>query len=338
MLETKSDSVNAIGRRALQNIIEQNPDEGVPAEKLFEELYRPSASRCLNNYLTVLSAVSQQILGGHVPPRPKMLTALLFTLCNSDNNIRTTSARLLRALDEKRDDADAASCKLQDFDMSISDRTPAVYFKAQFDISSKLAQAFAASSDIIFSQFSKVFRGMTSPEDQRRFVHVIIPWLQFLDLQPQETGKMTPATYMVLMNLLEISFNYTGPLQHEVGALWATLVSNNLNNIEVILEFTMALTLEKKSPQLVEVARQIIVWVFQAETQPYQPPQPPQAAKDNRVKIALLQQIVPDKMGGEDQLESPSIYRTQAEDKYAHVGQVPLQHTDPHHPVRNRLI
>lgn len=328
MFEKDSDSVNAIGRRALRNIIEQNPDEPVPAQKLIGKLYKARSTRCLNNYLTVLSTVSQHILGGHDPPRPKILTALLYTLAHSDGSIRTTSARLLRVLDEKRDDPKAPSCKLQAFEMSISDRTPAVYRKAHFDISEKLASAIVVPPDAVFSEFARHFRKLPNPEEQRSFVHAILPWITKLELQLQESKEVTHTTYMVLMNLLEITFTYSAPLQHEVQAMWKALVVGNRGNVRLILDFTMALTVEKKNPRLVEVARQIIVFISETP----KPGEPLQLASQPMID-ALLQQIIPQKMEFDDEPWRPSAQRVDALQKYPHTADIPMQQLDQHHSV-----
>lgn len=323
MFLKNSDSVNDIGRRALRNIYVNNPREQMPRQKLITKLYDGTSMRCLNNYLSVASSVGISHLVRTLGT-PTVLTALLFTLSNSDGTIRTMSARLLRELDEMPDSSKAVpSCKIQTFDMSISDRTPAVYKKAQFGISAKLAEAFASISDNVFAEFSRHFKRLgANAEEQRNFIHAILPWIKNLDLQwQQQSQEITPRAYMVLMNLLEITLNYSAPLQHEVQALWQTLVAGPYRgNVRLILDFTMDLTLEKRNPQLVEVARQIIV--FLSDTQ-----------AGERLVDGLIQQIAPMKMEHEEGGGAIRSHPPDTAKRYAHIGDIPLEQTDPHNPV-----
>lgn len=325
MFERDSDSVNVIGRRALVNIIENNADESIPIQRMITRLYDARSTRCLNNYLTVVATVTRGLLNRDTLEHSTLLTALLFTLSSSDGHIRTTSARLLRHLDERRELAKGTSCRLQNFEMSISDRTPAVYKKAQYDITSRLAEAFAYCADDVFAEFAKNFHRLRqNAEDQRNFVHAILPWLKNLDLQLQESLEVTSTAYMVLMNLLEITFNYSAPLQHEVQALWQTLVAGpHRGNVRLILEFTMNLTLVKRNPLLVEVVRQIIV--FLSDT-----------TAGERLIDALLQNIVPWKMVYDPDKEAQRIQNSHPPEvgkKYTYIGEILPQQTDSQYPV-----
>lgn len=330
MFTKDSDTINAFGRRALTNIILQNKDERRPAEIALENIYKATTTRCLKGYLEVILVTFDHLMG--LVGRPMILTALLYTLASSDGNIRTLTARLLRALDEHRvresvkaGDTVARPCNVQEYDMSISDRTAAVYKKANFDLTLKLSRAFSSQSDLVFAQFSKNFqllRGNT--EGQRSFVHAILPWLTEFELQVSESGDLTAPSYMMLMNLMEITLTYAAPLQHEIQALWQALVSHNKGNISIILNFTMDLTLEKKNPSLVEVARQIIVFMSTTRT-------------GEQLRTALLQQIVPSKMQSDERQTGPKMQALhEAAQKYAHVGYIPLGNTDSQHPVSLR--
>lgn len=327
MFTRNSDKANEIGRRALTSIILQNRDERLPAEITLENFYEATTTRCLKSYLEVTLVTFDHLMA--LVGRPKILTALLYTLANSDGSIRTLSARLLRALDENRvrdsvkdGNNEARPCNVQEYDMSISDRTTAVYKKANFDLTLKLSRAFSSQSDLVFAEFSKNFQKLkANTEGQRSFVHAILPWLTEFELQVSEAGDLTAPSYMMLMNLMEITLNYSAPLQHEIQALWQALVSHNKGNISIILTFTMDLTLEKRNPALVEVARQIIVFMSTTRT-------------GEQLRTALLQQIVPSKMESDERQTGSKMQALyEAAQRYAHIGQIPLGHTDPQHPV-----
>ena len=187
----------------------------------------------------------------------RILGAVLFLLGNQKSEIRRKSARLLRLMEQRLQ----KNSKIQDFDISISDRTTAVYKLAQFEISKVLARQHTELAFFVFSQFSLHFKGI-DPDSQRNMVAAILPWIQVIELQVDPNGGPTAQSYMVLANLLQITTKADGALHNEIQALWQALATGpHAGNVQLILDFVISLCLDRRDQNFVDYAKQIIVYL-----------------------------------------------------------------------------
>ena len=190
-------------------------------------------------------------------PFSSVLGAGLFTLGNDKSEIRSKSALLLRTLEERQQ----KSSKIQDFDISISDKTTAVYKLAQFEISKRLAKQHSELAFLVFSEFTKYFKGL-DPNHQRNMVAAILPWIQTIELQLDPNGGPTAVSYMLLANLFEITIKFSNSLHNEVQALWQALATGpHAGNVQLVLDFIMSLCLDKREQNFVDFAKQIVVFL-----------------------------------------------------------------------------
>lgn len=245
-----------IGRRALQNLIIHNIDYPLLLEHTVERCYTCESSNALESYFEVTT----KVLDEH-PDYPlafwRILGAVLFTLGNEKSSLRVKSARLLRNLEERLQ----KTSRLQDFDISISDRTTAVYKLAQFEISKRLAKQHTELVFHIFSQFALHFKG-AMPDRQRNMIAAILPWIQVIELQLDPGGGPTPQSYMLLANLLEITTKASGALHNEVQALWQALATGpHGGNVQLVLDFVISLCLDRREQSFVDYVKQIIVYL-----------------------------------------------------------------------------
>ncbi|KAL8719005.1 MAG: hypothetical protein Q9225_003925 [Loekoesia sp. 1 TL-2023] len=256
IFSTVNDKMHLIGRRALHNLIVCNTDCPFLLEHTIEMCYASERSNALESYFEVAT----KILMEH-PDYPlafwRILGAVLFTLGNEKGAVRIKSARLLRTLEQRQQ----KSSKLQDFDISVSDRTTAVYKLAQFEISKRLAKQHTEYAFHIFSQFSVHFKNV-SPDSQRNMVAAILPWIQAIELQLDPNGGPTAQSYMLLANLLEITTKASGVLHNEVQALWQALATGPYGgNVQLVLDFVISLCLDRREQSFVDYAKQIIVYL-----------------------------------------------------------------------------
>ena len=187
----------------------------------------------------------------------RILGAVLFTLGNSKSDVRMKSAKLLRLLEQRQQ----KNSKIQDFDISISDRTTAVYKLAQFEISKRLAKQYTELAFFIFSEFSIHFKDI-HPDSQRNMVAAILPWIQVMELQLEPNGGPTTQSYMLLANLLEITTKASGALHNEIQALWQALATGpHAGNVQLILDFVINLCLDRREQSFVDYAKQIVVFL-----------------------------------------------------------------------------
>lgn len=256
IMSTVSDKEHQIGRRALKNLIVHNKDYPHLMEKSIEMCYASGQTKALESYFEV---VTQVLIEHKDYPLPfwRILALVLFTLGNEEREVRMKSAHLLKTLEARRQ----KSSKIQDFDISIADKTTAVYKLAQFETSKRLSQMHADLTFTIFSEFSLHFRNL-KPDYQRTVVAAILPWVQSIELQLDPNGGPTARSYMLLCNLIEITIRCSSTLPNEVQALWQALATGpHGGNVQLILDFIISVCLERKEQNYINYAKQIIVFL-----------------------------------------------------------------------------
>jgi len=256
IFSTVSDKWHSIGRRALKNLIIYNKEHTYLMERSIEMCYVTERPKAIESYFEVVT----EVLLEH-PDYPlefrRILGAVLVTLGNPKREIRMKSAKLLRKLEERQQ----KSSRLQDFDISISDKTTAVYKLAQFDISKRLASQHSDLAFTLFSEFALHFRSLR-PDSQRNMVAAILPWVQTMELQLDPNGGPTARSYMLLTNLFEITIRCSTILPNQVQALWQALATGpHGGNVQLVLDFIISLCLERKEQNFVEYAKQIVVFL-----------------------------------------------------------------------------
>ena len=261
IFQDPSDKLHAIGRRALLNLISFNRDAPFLMEYAVEQCYVADRPRMLESYFEVVAKILNDY-PDYPLPFWRVLGAMLFTLGDDNGDIRTKSAKLLHRLEQRRQQTSG----IQEFDISISDKTKAVYKQAQFDISHKLSEKHTELAFFVFSQFSAHFRSMNArPESQRNMVATILPWIRVIELQVEAKGGPTSQSYMVLANLLEITTKASPALHNEIQALWQALAARHAGNVQLVLDFVICLCLDRRDQTLVSLTKQIVVYLSKTQ-------------------------------------------------------------------------
>lgn len=251
-----SDRMHVIGRRALKNLIVHNKDFPYLLEDSISKCYLAEIPKVLESYFGVVT----QVLIEHPDyPMPfwRLLGIGLYTLGSELSEIRSKSAHVLRALEERQQ----RSSKIQDYDISISDKTKAVYKLAQFEISKRLSRQHPELAFFIFSEFTAYFKNLQAGA-QQNMVAAILPWIQIIELQLDPNGGPTAHSYVLLANLFEITIRSSSALHNEVQALWQALATGpHAGNVQLVLDFIMSLCLDRREQNFVEFAKQIVVFL-----------------------------------------------------------------------------
>lgn len=256
IFDSASDRTHALGRRALKNLLLHNKEHSFLLSHAIEECYHAKNPKALFSYFTVATQVLTDG-GDDRIPFWKILSAALYTLGNENSEIRMKSARLLRTLEERL----GKNSKLQDLDISISDKTTAVYKLAQFEISRRLAKQHADMAFHVFSEFTRYFGGLV-PDHQRNMVAAMLPWIQTIELQLLPSGGPTASSYMLMVNLFEITARSSSVLHNEIQALWQALATGPYGgNVQVVLDFIIAICLDRREQNFVDYAKQIVVFL-----------------------------------------------------------------------------
>ncbi|EDN92736.1 hypothetical protein SS1G_08599 [Sclerotinia sclerotiorum 1980 UF-70] len=256
IFNTGSDRMHVIGRRALKNLIVHNKEFPYLLEHSITRCYLAEAAKVLQSYFGVVTEVLIEY-PDYPMPFWRLLGIGLYTLGSELSDIRIKSARILRALEERQQ----RSSKIQDFDISISDKTKAVYKLAQFEISKRLSANHSELAFLIFSEFTMYFKELQAGP-QRNVVAAILPWIQIIELQLDPNGGPTAQSYVLLANLFEITIRCSSSLHNEVQALWQALATGpHAGNVQLVLDFIMSLCLDRREQNFVEYAKQIVVFL-----------------------------------------------------------------------------
>jgi hypothetical protein len=254
IFETPSDRTHAIGRRALTNLLIHNREHPYLLDRAIEMCYLSKSAKALESYFEVVTQVLMY-REDYTLPFWKVLSAGLYTLGHEHSGIRMKSARLLRTLEAR----EQKNSKLQDLDISISDKTIAVYKLAQFETSRRLAKQHSELAFLVFSQFSYYFKDL-QPDHQRNMVAAMLPWVQTVELQVNPDGGPTANSYMLLVNMFEITVRCGTALHNEIQALWQALATGPYGgNVQLILNFIINLCLDKREQNYVDFSKQIVV-------------------------------------------------------------------------------
>ncbi|KAL7784903.1 cell morphogenesis N-terminal domain-containing protein [Trichoderma ceciliae] len=258
-----SDKMNVIGRRALKNLVVHNKEYPYLLEHCIARCYLADVSKVLESYFMVTVEVLQEH-GDYPCPFWKLLALCLFMLGNDQSEVRSKSSTVLRVLETRQQ----RNSKIQDFDISVSDKTQAVYKLAQFEISKRLANQYTELAFHVISEFTLYFKDL-QPAAQRNVVAVVLPWIQAIELTLDPNGGPTAQSYVLLANLLEITIKSGGALHNEVQALWQALATGpHLGNVRLVLDFIMQLCLERREQNFVEYAKQIVVFLSTSNSSP----------------------------------------------------------------------
>lgn len=277
-----NDRMKMIGRRALRNLIVYNQEFFYLLEHCISRCYLTDVPKVLESYFTVVTEVLLEH-ADYPSPFWKLLGLCLFTLGNDQSEIRSRSAQVLQAIEGRH--LQTKTSKIQDFDISISDKTKAVYKLAQYKISERLSKQHAELAFYLFSEFTLYFKDL-QPVNQRSIIAVILPWIQSVELVVDPNGGPTGQSYVLLANLLEITIKSSAALHNEVQALWQALATGPYpGNVRLVLDFIMSLCLERREQNFVEYAKQIVVFLASTNSNP-----------GHKVVEFLLLQITPKAM------------------------------------------
>ncbi len=258
VLNSAGDRMQHVGMRALHNILKHNGDH--------PELLLTAISRCydgdtddkaMRSYFTVISNLL--VKDPDYPYEVRQAFALgLFKIGDENALVRAQAAKLLKAAEKRFYNS---SC-LSDYEISVADKTTAVYKQAQYLLSARLAKEHPDQILLVFSEFTVHFE-VVNAKSRRDLTEVLLPWVQTVELQlDPNAADLSPSTYMVLANLFEITIKYSDKMGNEVAALWMALATGpHIGNLKAALDFVVEQSLERRDPAFVEYGKQVLVFL-----------------------------------------------------------------------------
>jgi len=253
---TPSDRTHRIGRRALKNILLHNQKTTLLNDAIRLCYVYESSSKATQSYFSVICEVLKEV-PNYLNGIWKIMTLCLFKLGDENADIRLQAAKLLRVTEE----GEFGISRVQDFEVSISDKTVAVYKRAQFQLSKTLSLYYCNLAVFVFSELTMFFN-LTEGKAQRDILHALLPWIQQIDLTLEPSGELSPSSYMVLANLFEITVKFSSKIHSEIQAVWQSLATAPyMGNVQVILDFIINQSLERREQSFVEYGKQVIVFL-----------------------------------------------------------------------------
>lgn len=215
-----------------------------------------SSAKATQSYFTVVCEVLR-VCPHYMEGMWKIMALCLYKLGDENSEIRLQAAKLLRATEE----AVSGLSKVQDFEVSISDKTVAVYKRAQYQLSKMLSGEYSAITPFVVSELTMFFNG-TDPKAQRDILHALLPWIQRINLTREPNDDLSPSSYMVLANLYEMTVKFSNKIHSEIQAIWQALGTAPFpGNVRVILDFIIHQSLERREQSFVESGKQIVVFL-----------------------------------------------------------------------------
>lgn len=265
LLCSNSDNIHDLGKKALSNILKLNPENTEIFQEVLSQCYKSqdNPKTTESYYVTFVSFLMEN---KKFVSSPVGLYCLVTFLIGDDNLlIRSYSMKLLTFMESKFHNSDSVKV----FARSVNSTNRVVYKKALFEISVHLASLHPEDAFERISYLTMCFNRVNNTT-RSNILSCLLPWVQTVELafkedEEEEADKkdaktindLTPASIMVLNNLFEITVKFSSIILNEVEALWVALGSR-LSNFDIIVEYLITNSLERKNATFVSYARQII--------------------------------------------------------------------------------
>ncbi|ORY78129.1 cell morphogenesis N-terminal-domain-containing protein [Protomyces lactucae-debilis] len=258
IFSSSSERLHKIGRRALSNLLTFNHDYRLLYEEAVHQCYTHDLDgKAAQSYFTVVSDVLTTQTANPCSCS-QMLAICLLKAGDKETAVRSRALNLLRTIELQ---FYGSSC-VDNFSAMVVNLNPVVYKRGQYLLAAQLAKEHSDQKNLIFSECCKFFR-LVDTTLQRDVVAILLPWIQSIELQLDINGEhLNAASYMVLVNLFEITLRFRGTLLNEVEGLWTALVSGSYpGNVKAILDFTIAQSVSRRDPLFVNCGKQVVVYL-----------------------------------------------------------------------------
>ncbi|KTW28436.1 hypothetical protein T552_01699 [Pneumocystis carinii B80] len=255
---SQNERVSDLGSKALFNLLRYNLDYPVLLEKSMQKCYESRMkSKSAQYYFSVLVDV---LIDAAIFPYSihQVLVLCLFKIGDKNLDVRINALRLLKYSEELV----FGKSLVSGFEAAIFNNTVSIYRRGQYLLLSSYSKEYSDLAFTVFSECLKCFY-LVSEELQKDIIIILLPWIQVIELQFDAFNEdLDLSSYMVLVNLLEISVKYGDKFQNEIEELWSALVSGPyVGNIKIILDFFMSKCIERRDSVFVIFAKYVIIYL-----------------------------------------------------------------------------
>ena len=256
IFSSENEKLIFFGRNAVEAIILHNDEhEATISRELIDFCYnRPSHFESAKAYFLAYCNVAESI--SCTDDKSLTIVLLIYKLADEDVLVRKTALELLCKL-ERRYFGDTTS---KVHEIAIVSPLSATYSLGQYNVSSLLA---GDRPELGFFIISEIFSRMESVDanGQKTLFHIMLPWLQGIDLTTEERfGEMVQLSSLLLWNLFYCNVKYGKDNEKELQEAWSMLVSN-MKNTTAIVAFLIQLGLEKRGHLFALHAKRIMLYI-----------------------------------------------------------------------------
>lgn len=254
LFNADSETIKAIGMRALENLLEKNKENA--------QIFRDVALQCVSFhsqpnvarlYFTTLCKVVLN-MENLILEENELVSLGLYGLVSDEEHTRGYAVDLLSVVESQLHNSSYTKV----FKERLASTSKAVYKSTAKEISSIFAELL--SQDMCLEIFSNLVRVLNLfPFDRKKDLLVLMtPWVNQFTLKAIDDLD----TFMVLNNLFYITIDLNDELPLEVEQLWISLgKGNSFQNIHVSLEYIMTMSINHRNPAFVEHARDVVLYL-----------------------------------------------------------------------------
>lgn len=276
LFESSNRQNNAIARRALRSLLDCNVGHRALVGQTIDMAFSESEKRpilksvfgILVDYFVAQGSSDEGTATDQSTPLEQIICLGLIKLGHPEAEVRRRAFVLLRTYAP-------VTCPIHAIEGGVGSPLPATYLRAQRDISSILAFAFASLKVAVLSEYT--LRLPLIDSARRATTLGLLPeWLQQIDLVPAEyaneewklsveaTTSGSPLPYQTtaaLANLMALTIRYGDEHNFEIQDMWASLAEGGASferNARVVVRFLVSEALYLRSPTFVTHAKRAV--------------------------------------------------------------------------------
>ncbi|KAH3676066.1 hypothetical protein WICMUC_002363 [Wickerhamomyces mucosus] len=259
-----NERIYALAKKALKTLFKSNGGSVELFNEAFKRCINDQNSSVIENYYVVLASSLIDYQQSSPLEKHKLLVLALYGVGFNNLEIRSSAIELLIFLEKNFYDAEY----IPTFKERVKNKNKIIYKRALLDISTYLASSHPEENLFLVSELTLHFHTV-SYESRRDILTILLPWLQTIELKSSEKTEtdgfsdIDASSYMILINLFEITMKFSESIPNEIEALWIALGNgNNFNNTNFIIQFALHTSLLKRNSMFVEISSKIFVYLY----------------------------------------------------------------------------
>lgn len=254
LFNAENENVRALGVRALENLLQNNPTNVQLFKDVFLQCISPHEHSFVSVYYYITLCKSIMELDNLILEEHELVSLGLYGLISDKEDTRSCAIDLLSAVEIKVH----SSSYTKVFKERLTNSSKSVYKATAFEISSIYVELLSQDLCLcIFSSLIKILKFFPFAIKKDLLI-LMVPWVNKFTLKSTDDAD----TKMVLTNLFYVTIELNDRLPKEVEQLWISLGrGNSFQNIHVCVDYIIIKSMLYKNPHFVEKARDVILYL-----------------------------------------------------------------------------